>query len=118
MRFWRLVFRALRLRCPRCGKSPLFRGPWSMLEKCDQCELPYQREPGFFLGAIYVSYGLTALIATAGYMVMAFVIGISPKTSLWVTLAFVVLFPLWFFRYARALWLGFDQFVDPLDPMG
>jgi hypothetical protein len=28
-------------------------------------------------------------------------------------LAFVVLFPIWFFRYARALWLGFDQYMDP-----
>lgn len=29
--------------------------------------------------------------------------------------AFCVLFPLWFFRYARSLWLGFDQYFDP-DP--
>ena len=29
------------------------------------------------------------------------------------TFAFVVLFPTWFFRYARSLWLGFDQFIDP-----
>jgi hypothetical protein len=29
------------------------------------------------------------------------------------TLAFALLFPLWFFRYARSLWLGFDQFIDP-----
>ncbi|MEY4176819.1 MAG: hypothetical protein RLY70_393, partial [Planctomycetota bacterium] len=29
--------------------------------------------------------------------------------------AFTVLFPMWFFRYARALWLGFDQMMDPRD---
>jgi hypothetical protein len=23
------------------------------------------------------------------------------------------MFPMWFFRYARSLWLGFDQYVDP-----
>ena len=27
--------------------------------------------------------------------------------------AFCVLFPLWFFRYARSLWLGFDYYFDP-----
>jgi hypothetical protein len=30
-----------------------------------------------------------------------------------ITLAFALLFPIWFFRYARSLWLGFDQFMDP-----
>jgi len=24
-----------------------------------------------------------------------------------------VAFPIWFHRYARALWMGFDQFLDP-----
>ena len=28
-------------------------------------------------------------------------------------IAFIVLFPLWFFRYARSIWLAFDQFWDP-----
>ena len=28
-------------------------------------------------------------------------------------LVFVLIFPLWFFRYARSLWLGFDQYMDP-----
>jgi hypothetical protein len=26
---------------------------------------------------------------------------------------FVVLFPIWFFRYARALWMSFDEYWDP-----
>ena len=26
---------------------------------------------------------------------------------------FSVLFPLWFFRYARALWIAFDERFDP-----
>ena len=32
---------------------------------------------------------------------------------LWPLAAFSVLFPLWFFRYARSLWVGFDQYFDP-----
>jgi hypothetical protein len=31
---------------------------------------------------------------------------------LWAALAFCVVFPLWFFRYARSLWLGMDHYVD------
>jgi hypothetical protein len=29
------------------------------------------------------------------------------------SLAFVLLFPLVFFRHSRSLWLGFDQWRDP-----
>jgi hypothetical protein len=35
------------------------------------------------------------------------------RTALWGCLAFVVLFPLLFFRFARSLWLGFDELIDP-----
>ena len=31
---------------------------------------------------------------------------------LWSAAAFCVVFPMWFFRYARSLWLGMDHFVD------
>jgi hypothetical protein len=30
-------------------------------------------------------------------------------------MAFCLLFPLWFFRYARSLWLGLDYYFDPKD---
>jgi hypothetical protein len=64
-----------------------------MHESCDHCGLRYQREPGYFLGSIYFNYGLTAPIV-------------------WPLALFCLLFPLWFFRYARSLWLGFDHFFD------
>ena len=32
----------------------------------------------------------------------------------WLLAAVAILFPLWFFRYARSLWLGLDQYFDPL----
>ena len=113
MKFWTLLGRSLRLRCPRCGMSRLFRNLWSMNNACDQCGLSYEREPGFFLGTIYFNYGLTALIAAISYPVMVFGYGVSQNVALAVTMTFVVLFPMWFFRYARSLWLGFDQYVDP-----
>ena len=84
-----------------------------MEESCRTCRTVYQREPGFFLGAIYFNYGLTALIVTVAYIVLTVGQLARPSLVMLGTLTFVVLFPLWFFRYARSLWLGFDQFVDP-----
>jgi hypothetical protein len=80
---------------------------------CEHCGLPLQRESGFYLGAIYFNYGLTAVLTMIGYPLLAFAIGVPQKLALGATLAFAILFPLCFFRHARSLWLAFDQFVDP-----
>jgi hypothetical protein len=59
------------------------------------------------------NYGLTALIAAVAYPLLSFNEIAAPNSVLIGTLLFVVLFPLWFFRYARSLWLGFDEYFDP-----
>lgn len=112
-RFLKLVGRALLLRCPVCGVGPLFAGIFRVPEKCPCCGAPYAREPGFFLGSIYINYGLTALIAAIVYPILMFNKAV-PEPYLTIgSLAFVVLFPLLFFRHARSLWIGFDQWYDP-----
>ena len=112
-RYLSILWRGVRLRCPRCGEGYLFRGWFTMRKQCDWCGLVYEREPGFFLGSIYINYGLTAVLVTAGYFALYFGNVLPPNTLLWTMTAFCVLFPLWFFRYARSLWLAFDQFWDP-----
>jgi len=113
MRFWKLVGRALRLKCPLCGQGKLFRGWFAMHPCCPHCGISFEREPGFYLGSIYINYGLTALIVSISYPVLLFN-GVVPETPLLVaSLAFVVIFPLLLFPWARSLWLGFDQWRDP-----
>ena len=112
-RFFLLVGRALLLRCPYCGRGKLFRGWFAMHDQCESCGRSFQREPGFFLGSIYFNYGLTALIVAIVYPVLLFGYGL-PETPLLVGAGiFTLLFPMLFFRHARSLWLGFDQFADP-----
>jgi len=86
-----------------------------MRRRCDWCGLNYEREPGFFLGSIYVNYGLTAVLVTISYFAL-YAANIFPQQDVLVILAvFCFVFPVWFFRYARSLWLGFDQYWDPRD---
>jgi len=113
MRFRKLVWRALRLRCPLCGKGKLFRGWIASNDRCSHCGADLKREPGFYLGSIYYNYGLTSLIVMIAYPLLLFTGTLTNDQLLYASLAFVVLFPLWFFRYARSLWLGFDQLWDP-----
>ena len=84
-----------------------------MHAECKECSLKLEREPGFYLGAIYFNYGLTAAMATAVFITGSLVGRVDRRHLLWATLALVVVFPLCFFRYARSLWLGFDEYMDP-----
>lgn len=110
---WTLIARALRLRCPACGVGKLFAGWFAMNPTCAHCGTRFERGPGYFLGSIYFNYGLTALLVTVTFFGLFLGFSVSPKHMLWPLAAFCVLFPLWFFRYARSLWLAFDQYFDP-----
>jgi len=113
---WRITWRGLRLRCPHCGEGKLFRGWFAMHDRCEHCGFLFGHEPGFFLGSIYINYGLTTVLVLAGYFACFFLTTFDPNHVLIGLLVFSVLFPLWFFRYARSLWLGFDYAFDPKPP--
>lgn len=59
-------------KCPRCQEGEFFishsydlKNAGNLHEKCSKCDLKYEREPGFFQGAMYVSYALgVALFVT------------------------------------------------------
>ena len=107
-----LVGRALRLKCPRCGKGAIFSGPFTTLERCPHCKLKYERAPGYFLGSIYINYGLTAWAITISYFILHFGFRWS-NTELALPLAcFCCVFPAIAFRHTRALWLALDCHWD------
>ena len=112
-RVGRLLGRGVRLRCPRCGAGTLFGGPFSMYPDCVNCGLRFEREQGYFIGAIYLNYAATVIITIAGYIVLDYFFNLSLAKQLIVWIAFGVCFPLFFFRYARSLWLSIDYIVDP-----
>lgn len=58
--------------CPRCQEGKFFvshpydlKNVGNVLEHCPVCDMKYEKEPGFFYGAMYVSYALgVALFVT------------------------------------------------------
>ncbi len=111
--FWQIVGRSCRLRCPVCGEGQLFAGYFKMNQQCAACGEVFQRGPGYYLGAIYFNYGLTSVLITVGYLALFFFTDLSDPARLALLTAAAVLFPLWFFRYARSFWVGFDRYWDP-----
>jgi uncharacterized protein (DUF983 family) len=111
----RLIWRAVRLRCPSCGEGKLFRGWFAMHSNCSACARPFSGDQGYFLGSIYFNYGVTGVLVVSIYFTMYFGDVLTNDQRLTLLGAFVVLFPVWFFRYARALWIAFDEFWDPYE---
>jgi uncharacterized protein (DUF983 family) len=109
----RLWWRAIRLRCPACGQAPIFRGWFAMHEACEACGRRFNRDPGYLLGSIYFNYGITAVLVIAMYFTMYFRDWLAGGQRLVALSLFGILFPIWFFRYARALWMAFDERWDP-----
>jgi uncharacterized protein (DUF983 family) len=106
------IARAVRLRCPACGIGPLFRGLFAMAPECDRCGYSYRREPGFYLGSIYINYGVTAISTILLYALIVMGLGASHERALVVSVVVAVVLPVVFFRWARALLLALDNSVN------
>ena len=108
----------LHQRCPRCrvGRifpSSIFWGWPKMYERCSVCDLKYEREPGYFLGAMYISYGLAlGTIALMAVVVWAVTHWWITKAAVWGVILFLPLAPA-ITLLSRVLWIYLDQTFDP-----
>jgi ABC-2 type transport system ATP-binding protein len=108
-----LLNRALQLRCPRCGAASVFSGLLKMFPQCQTCDLQFEREPGYFLGAIYINYGVTVSIMLAGFFWLEYGVKVPLVYQICIWSGFGLVFPLLFYRYSKSLWLCLDYFFSP-----
>lgn len=83
-----------------------------MHEACPACGFSYEREPGFYLGSIYLNYGVTVILTGGLYALLVLGLGLSNETALAACLTAAVLFPILFFRHARSFLLALDSSVN------
>ncbi|MGH7893528.1 MAG: DUF983 domain-containing protein [Candidatus Binatia bacterium] len=110
-----MLRRAFRLRCPRCGAGALFSGWFAMHESCAVCGLRFEREQGYFVGAIYLNYAVTSVMCLGSAIALDVLVGLPLWGQLVVASSCAVLVPVAFFRYSRSLWLGIDHLVTTAD---
>jgi uncharacterized protein (DUF983 family) len=114
---------ALQLKCPTCGKHPIFL-PWYKvrnlrdwfmpLDGCPHCGYAFEREPGYFLLSIFaINYGVGALIGLAVYLILDFWVQLPIGWTLVFTVLPLPFFNVWFARHSKALFIAFDLFFDP-----
>lgn len=84
-----------------------------MHERCPECGLRFEREHGYFTGAMVVSYAL-AIPSLA--LLSALVLWLTRWQVEWALLAadvlFLALVP-FIFRWSRVLWMYLDRSLDP-----
>jgi ABC-2 type transport system ATP-binding protein len=84
-----------------------------MSPQCRTCHLVFEREPGYFLGAIYINYGVTVSVMLAGFFWLEYGVQVPLSYQLVIWSAFGIVFPLLFYRYSKSLWLCLDYLFSP-----
>ncbi|HXN70996.1 MAG TPA: DUF983 domain-containing protein [Candidatus Acidoferrales bacterium] len=108
----------LQTSCPRCrlGKiypSSIFRGFPKMNDRCAVCHLGFEREEGYFLGAMIVDYSLAMVMTTIIAIILwSFTRWSFEKLCVVAILIFLPAVPT-VTRLGRVLWISFDQLIDP-----
>ena len=88
-----------------------------MHERCAACALRFEREPGYFIGSLYISYAIAIAIMLLGLglghlLLPEWELG---SVVLLVVALFVPLAPM-VTRYARVLWIYIDRWAWPTRP--
>lgn len=100
---------ALQGKCPRCRKGNMFNAPLlsfkskKMNENCSHCGLHYEKEPGYFYVAMYVSYAFVVAELVAACIATYVLTGNSDSPWLYLSVALgasVALSP-FNYRYSR-----------------
>ena len=100
-----IIARGLLHRCPNCGAGTLL-GRWLRVkDQCSRCGLRFEREPGFFLGALVFNYTATAVVTLFPLLILVFTGRVSMWTALLIAAVSAVVFPILFYPTSKSLWL-------------
>lgn len=79
---------------------------------CPVCGLVFEREQGYYTGAMVVSYAIA--VPTYGLIVIALLLaGVDAPIALLVGGALYLVLAPFIFRYSRVVWVHFDWRIDP-----
>jgi len=100
-------------KCAECHQGDMFptgsfsfNRPFEMHLRCPKCDANFYPEPGFYYGAMFISYILSIFIILGFVMILHWVFGLTLMACFGWLMVIVVIFFVWWFRFARAFWLN------------
>jgi hypothetical protein len=80
---------------------------------CEYCDLIYEREQGYFIGAIYLNVIATESLLLGTLLIYGLITGKINQAILTVLIVLALTLPLVFFHHSRSLWLCIDYILNP-----
>jgi uncharacterized protein (DUF983 family) len=115
-RIIRLLWRAMRLRCPNCGGGLLLRSWLHMQPQCPACGLRLERgEDGYQVGSYMFNIIAAELLFLAVFLAVLVLTWPAPPWALlqYGAPALMVIAPFLFFPFSKTLFLAFDLLFRP-----
>lgn len=87
-----------------------------MREKCPNCQVTFEREEGYFLGAYALNLVVAEFLGLGLVILLIFRTDLRHLDLLWqeaIAVALAVAFPLLFFPYSREIWIALDLVFHP-----
>lgn len=108
------------LKCPKCHEEDLFdtgsfsfRKSFDMRQECPHCGQDFWPEPGFYYGAMFISYIFMGWFCIGFVAFFHWVLDWSTEASFALLIAVVGFFFVYIFRLARSIWLNINYKFDP-----
>jgi len=110
-----IFYSVLNNKCPNCHEGDVFIGKSAydfktfdkLHETCEHCGHKYEKEPGFFYGAMYVSYALMVAWFVITWSLNGLIFHIDSIYYLvFLVISIIVLMPVTF-RQSRLIWINF-----------
>jgi uncharacterized protein (DUF983 family) len=107
-----LILSILREKCPRCREGDVYEKKKHLLsfpemkKSCALCGYKFDREPGYFLGAMYISYGLAVLQGLIAFLICYFYFPDLP--TIWIPviiMGVILLFSYKNFKLSRIIYI-------------
>lgn len=115
-----VLYSTLANKCPQCHQSNVFvtNNPYNLKRfdkmnvTCDCCGVRFEKEPGFYQGAMYVSYALMVGWFVITWVFDTYVTQAEIKYYLAFLITTTILFMPLTFRISRLLWINFFIHYD------
>lgn len=111
----RIIARGLAHRCPNCGGRTLFK-PGTLFEldeKCPDCGLKFEKDEGFYLGAMSLNYGVTLVLVLTPVALLWYAGILSGRTTVVLAAVLSLAAPLALYRSSRSWQLMLYYFFLP-----
>jgi uncharacterized protein (DUF983 family) len=106
-----MLGRGLRMKCPRCGAGKLFHRWFRMVPDCPNCHLHFEREPGYWVGAVAINTTVVGFLFAIVLVVWsAATIPDIPWVSILIAeIPLMAIGPAFFYPYSKTLWVAVDR---------